>query len=87
MSLFNLRSEHQTWSNKQSHHDLLYGSVILLISLNLSRYQPTASWEQDEYKFARKISTLFPGYFLTFSGVTIIKGFFFYSLQYAACSL
>ena len=26
---------HQTWSNNQSQHDLLYGSVSLSISLNL----------------------------------------------------
>ena len=27
--------EHQTWSNNQSQHDLLYGGVSLSISLNL----------------------------------------------------
>ena len=27
--------EHQSWSNNQSHHDLLYGGVSLSISLNL----------------------------------------------------
>ena len=27
--------EHRSWSNNQSHHDLLYGGVSLSISLNL----------------------------------------------------
>ena len=27
--------EHQTWSNNQSQHDLLYGGVSLSISLNM----------------------------------------------------
>ena len=30
--------EHQTWSNNQSQHDLLYGGVSLSISLNLKLY-------------------------------------------------
>ena len=30
-----LTLEHQTWSNDQSQHDLLYGGVSLSISLNL----------------------------------------------------
>ena len=39
--------EHQTCSNKQSQHDLLYNSVSLLISLNLKLTPdpcPTAKW-------------------------------------------
>ena len=30
----NFPLEHQTWSNDQSQHDLLYGDVSLSISLN-----------------------------------------------------
>ena len=30
----NFPLEHQTWSNNQSQHDLLYGGVSLPISLN-----------------------------------------------------
>ena len=40
--------EHQTWSNKQSQHDLLYGGVSLSISSNLKLAPvPHATRQQD----------------------------------------
>ena len=51
--------KHQTWSNDQSQHDLLYGGVSLLISLNL-KLAPfpyaTPKWPQVLWKFFERFS-------------------------------